>query len=170
MGYITELRKKVGREAIFMPGAGVFFIDPDGRALLQRRRDNGLWASTGGALELGETFEDAARREAYEELGLVPGALELMKIYSGESQHHVYPNGDEVYVIAAVHLCREWTGTLRVDESECLDARFFALDELPSADEIHPPDVPMFEDLRQWMARAADSKDAVGTHSHTAVR
>lgn len=151
MGYIMELRRKIGREPLFMPGGGVFFVDGDGRVLLQRRRDNGLWAGTGGALEPGETFEDAARREAYEELGLVPGRLELLNIYSGESQHYIYPNGDEVYVVAAVHLCRDWTGTLRVDEAECLDARFFTVEELPDVDEIHPPDIPMVADLRQWM-------------------
>ena len=67
MGYIMDLRALVGHRPLFMPGAGVFFIDGHNRALLQRRADNGLWAGTGGSMEPGETFEDTVRREAVEE-------------------------------------------------------------------------------------------------------
>lgn len=151
MGYIADIREKVGKDPIFMPGGGIFFIDEQGRALLQKRLDNGLWAGTGGALDLGETFEDAARREAYEELRLVPGSMTLLNTYSGESQHYTYPNGDEVYVIAAIYICEDYEGTLTIDPEECLDARFFTMDELPSDDALHPPDRPMVKDLREWM-------------------
>jgi 8-oxo-dGTP pyrophosphatase MutT (NUDIX family) len=37
-----------------------------GEILLKRRRDNGMWGIAGGAVELGESVEDAARRELYE--------------------------------------------------------------------------------------------------------
>ncbi len=83
-----------------MPGAGVFFIDAEGRALLQRRRDNGLWAGTGGALKMGETFEEAAKREAQEEMGLLPLHMAVLNVYSGQEQHYIYPNKDEVYVVS----------------------------------------------------------------------
>lgn len=38
--------------------------DSDGRVLLIRRTDNGLYAIPGDALEVGETLGDAVRREA----------------------------------------------------------------------------------------------------------
>jgi len=153
MGYILDLREHVGNAPLFMPGAGVFFIDAENRALLQRRRDNGLWAGTGGSMELGETFEDTVRREALEEVGLIPENLEMLNVYSGESQHYIYPNGHEVYVVAATFACTRYSGVLTVDPEECLDARFFALEAFPAEEEIHPPDLPMIRDLRRWMEK-----------------
>lgn len=153
MGYIMDLRGRVGSIPLFMPGAGVFFIDGDNRVLLQRRRDNGLWAGTGGSMEPGETFEQTACREAREELGLTPEELVPLGHYSGETQHYIYPNGDEVYVVAAVFTCRHFSGDLLVDQEECLEARYFSLDGFPREDEIHPPDRPMVHDLKAWMAQ-----------------
>ncbi len=46
----------------------------DGAVLLVKRRDEpsrGLWSPPGGSLELGETVEQAAAREALEETGIV---------------------------------------------------------------------------------------------------
>ncbi|MEM9595225.1 MAG: NUDIX domain-containing protein [Acidobacteriota bacterium] len=48
-------------------------VDPEGRLLLFRYVDEHrppFWATTGGELRPGETYEDAARREALEETGL----------------------------------------------------------------------------------------------------
>jgi ADP-ribose pyrophosphatase YjhB (NUDIX family) len=60
------------------PTARVLVLDPQGRVLLFRfefRQGplDGLvfWATPGGALEPGETFEEGARRELAEETGLV---------------------------------------------------------------------------------------------------
>ena len=83
-------------------------------------------------MEFGETFEDTVRREAVEEVGLFPEKLERLNVYSGEDQHYVYPNGHEVYVVAATFVCDQYIGTLTVDLEECLDARFFALQGFPS--------------------------------------
>ena len=159
MGYITDLRKSVGHIPLFMPGAGVFFVDRQNRALLQRRKDNGLWAGTGGAMELGETFEDTVRREAVEEMGLRPISLEPLAVYSGESQHYVYPNGDEVYVVAVAYVSTTFEGQLRIDPEECLDAHFFALSEFPADALIHPPDRPMIHDLRKWLEAREPAAD-----------
>jgi 8-oxo-dGTP diphosphatase len=51
----------------------LILLDSERRVLLFRhRRDNGetFWAPPGGGLESGETFEQAALREASEELGM----------------------------------------------------------------------------------------------------
>ena len=155
MGYITDIRRSVGHAPLFMPGSGVFFMDGEGRALLQRRQDNGLWAGTGGAMEFGETFEDTVRREAVEEVGLLPEMLERLNVYSGADMHHVYPNGDEVYVVSVIFICEKYSGTLAIDPEECLEARFFPLAELPDDSDIHPTDRPMVHDLAAWMKKRA---------------
>ena len=61
-------------------GVGVVFVR-DGRVFLARRHGShgeDTWASAGGHLELGESFEACARREALEELGLTVGDLRFL--------------------------------------------------------------------------------------------
>src|SRR6266576_6431348 len=49
--------------------AGIMFQAPDGSILMLRRTDSGSWAFPAGRVEDGETVEEAARREALEEVG-----------------------------------------------------------------------------------------------------
>jgi 8-oxo-dGTP pyrophosphatase MutT (NUDIX family) len=53
--------------------------------LLDHRRD-GQWGLIGGALELGESLEDCAKREVLEETGLVATNLQLIGTFSDPSR------------------------------------------------------------------------------------
>ena len=84
MGYILELRKQVGHRPLIMTCAGVLLLNEKRELLLQKRADNGLWGYPGGSMELGDSFEDCARREVQEETGLICGNLEHFMNVSGE--------------------------------------------------------------------------------------
>ena len=61
-------------------GVGVVFLR-EGKVFLARRRGShgeDTWASAGGHLEWGETLEECARREAFEELGVEVGDLQFL--------------------------------------------------------------------------------------------
>jgi ADP-ribose pyrophosphatase YjhB (NUDIX family) len=50
-----------------------------------------------GSMELGETFDDTAKRKLFEETGVRAARLKLMVVFSGEGMRYTYPDGDEVY-------------------------------------------------------------------------
>lgn len=129
-GYIRTMREIIGHKPLVICGASVIVIR-DGRLLLQKRADNGTWGYHGGCLEPGENPEEAARRELFEETGLKARSMQLFGTFSGPDQHFVYPNGDEVYVVDTVFLCREFDGEPRADHSEVADLKWFPIVKLP---------------------------------------
>ncbi|MBB6284738.1 NUDIX hydrolase [Geobacillus subterraneus] len=141
MGYIEELRKMVGTRPVILVGVGVAVIDDGGRILLQKRRD-GRWGVPGGLLELGESTEEAGRREVLEETGLKIGELELIDVFSGKKYFVQLPNGDQYYPVTVVYRTRDIRGgELKEDGEESLEVKFFPLHALPN-------DLsPLFQDL-----------------------
>lgn len=78
-------------------------IDAKGRVLLIRRGRppfQGQYALPGGFVDIGETVEDACRRELLEETGVKAGKLRLIGIYSDPARD---PRG---HTVAAAFLAR----------------------------------------------------------------
>jgi 8-oxo-dGTP pyrophosphatase MutT (NUDIX family) len=129
--YIMDLRQIVGHRPLLQVGASVIVVDSENRVLLQLRSDNHCWGYAGGSVELDEVVEDAAKRELFEETGLVAEKLDFFGIFSGEDMHYIYPNKDEVSIIDIVYVCTEYTGELQCQKGEVDDLKFFPIDEIP---------------------------------------
>ena len=130
-GYIMEMRKYVGHAPIMSCSCGVIIENAAGEILLQKRRDNGCWALIGGAMEMGETFEEAAKREVREESGLSLGKLEIFKLCSGRDCIIEYPNGDVTFGPGIIFLTKEYEGEIEGDPEEVIEHKFFKKTEIP---------------------------------------
>ncbi|QIZ10817.1 NUDIX domain-containing protein [Priestia megaterium] len=131
MGYIEDLRKIVGNRPLILVGAMVCVIDDQGKILLQKRPE-GIWGLPGGLLELGESVEEAGRREVFEETGVEIGQLQLVEIFSGKQYFRKLPNGDEFYPVTIAYVSKDIKkNTIKIDGKESIDAGFFPLHELP---------------------------------------
>ena len=131
MSYISDMRKKVGRDPIIYAGATILVFNEKGELLLNLRSDTGDWGIPGGGKELGETLEECAVRELKEETDLDTDALELLTVLSGRDYYFTYPNGDEVDCVIALYRVRNYSGRLSVNDGESTELRFFPLDGLP---------------------------------------
>lgn len=130
--YVKDMRKIIGHRPLMICGASVIVENEQGEILLQKREDDGTWAYAGGSIELYEEVEAAAKRELYEETGLIADELELLGVFSGKQMHHIYPNQDEASIVDTVFVCRRYHGELNAQPEEVLDLQWFPLDQLPS--------------------------------------
>ena len=134
MGYISDIRKYVGHMPVQHTAASVIVENEKGEILLQKRTDNGSWSYCGGAVEL------------FEETGLTAESLELFGVFSGEEQHYIYPNGDEVSTIDILYICRRYSGEMKCQPEEVEELRFFDIDHIP-----HNICPPVREPIRKYI-------------------
>ena len=122
----------VSKATQIRPGVAAILRDSNGRILLQRRSDNGLWGLPGGSVEIGESVRDAIVREVREETGLAVEVLRLIGVYSDPAIQIVrYADGNVVHYISTLFACRILGGTLETCE-ETLALEFFDPNDLPA--------------------------------------
>jgi len=148
--YVKSMRKYIGHECLLLAGSGVL-IYKNGRVLLQKRRDNGLWADHGGCVEIGESLEETAKRELFEETGLIANKLEFFNIYSGKDMLYTYPNGDKTYLIVTLWICEDYSGEIKMDSSEVADLKWFDINEMPK--DITPILKKAFDDFVRFIKK-----------------
>ena len=110
----------------------------EGRILLIRREDNGLWALPGGMAEVGETPSEAAVRELSEEANVKGRATRLLafvdsRLWRSRSKTHFY---HPVFLV-------EIEGQEPSPGPETTGVGFFAEDDLPPLSPGHDMAVPL---------------------------
>lgn len=131
MGYIQYLRQYVGHNPILTAGCGLLVFNENQEVLMELRTDYQSWGFPGGAMELGESFEETAKRELEEETGLIIDEMKLLEVMSGKDTYREYPNGDKLYDITAIFEVRRYHGKLKIRDFESKELRWFSLKEIP---------------------------------------
>ncbi|MDV3198049.1 MAG: NUDIX domain-containing protein [Vigna little leaf phytoplasma] len=133
MDYIKQIRKKIGSQPLFSPGVSIIVYE-NNKFLLQFRKDFQIWGLHGGSLELGETAQQAVRRELKEETNLDIVEMYFFNIYTGKKTKIIYPNGDIVYAIVMAFVVTKFKGTLCKQEKEINELKWFEEKEIPIKD------------------------------------
>ncbi|MGZ6987276.1 MAG: NUDIX hydrolase [Ilumatobacteraceae bacterium] len=130
----TVTRAEMRAKRLQHRSVGIVVLSSDGRLLIHRRSlDKDIWPgwwdiAAGGVVTAGETYEDAAKRELAEELGVADVDLH----YVGQSH---YVDDD----LAA--LCRGYRvvhdGPFTFDDGEIVEARWVTLAELQAMRATH---------------------------------
>ena len=130
MNYIGSLRSIIGTRPIIAPGSAIIVMNKENELLLQLRSDTNDWGIPGGGMELGDSFEDTAKKELYAETGLITNHLEILGVASGKEFYYKFPHGDEIYNATVIFKAGEISGNMKKDV-ESLELSYFSLDSLP---------------------------------------
>ena len=129
-------------------GVGAVIHDQQGHILLLKRSASldpsrstvGMWSNPGGEVDFGESIEQAAVREAQEELG-IQVALERV---IGHSDQILPRSGLHWHLVA--FLAHIEAGEPRICEPHKFDGlRWFAIDDLPDNCGFHHVILPLFQ-------------------------
>lgn len=157
---------KAGKDFIGL-GVGAIIHDGQGRILLMKRAASldpsrstvGMWSNPGGEVDFGETAEQAAIREAREELGVTV----TIERFIGFSDQILPQAGLHWHLIT--FLTRIASGEPGIREPDRFeDLRWFAVDELPANCGLHHVIIPLHQlgwisddEYRRRLASTAES-------------
>lgn len=125
------------KQGIDYIGVNCVFLchDGNGKILLHKRSkacrdEQGTWDCGGGAVEHGETFEKAVRRELQEEYRVSPKEIHY---FGTRDLIRKLPDGQISHWILNLHLVLVDPQAVEIGEPEKMEAiGWFALDDLPS--------------------------------------
>jgi len=106
---------------------GAAVVNDEGKLLLIQRADSGVWLYPTGWCDVGYSAPEVVVKEVLEETGIEVEVVRLIGVLDG-----LRLGASRVPLYSLVFFCRATGGTLKPHELECLDAGWFARDELPA--------------------------------------
>lgn len=131
ISYIKELRGLIGNRLLLLPSIAAVIHDTSGNLLLQEKASGEGWSLPAGAIEPGETPEEAVIREVMEETGLAVTPTGILGVFGGRDFRYTYPNGDQVEYTVTLFKCQVLEDHGAWTDSETRSLEYFARDVMP---------------------------------------
>ncbi len=130
--HLGQIRKLVGSQLLLVPGARCVIERSDGKILLQKRTDFGLWGIPGGNAEPGEDLVSVVKREVLEETGLSITDPQPFGFGCNPARETVeFPNGDTCQFFVLNFFTQSFSGELAMLDGESVALDWFDPNQLP---------------------------------------
>ena len=144
--YIKKIRKLIGHAPMLIPHAVVILFNEENKVLFEVRSDDGYFDFPGGSVDMGEEVIETAKRELYEETGLIADELELFDVYSGPITKYTYFNQDVIYGVDTFYVCRKYHGELKPQKEEVKSLMFLDVNGING--KLSPRNKKVIEDIK----------------------
>ncbi len=152
-----KMKSECHKKGLLHRCAGIIVINKEGKYLLQKRSPeksrfpNRLSTSAAGHLAVGETYEEGAKKELKEELGI---ECELKPIgkFEGREEHSDGRVDNELYML---YHCN-YDGEFKLQEEEVSYVKFFSIEEIKKMieedpDQFNPNAIRQFQHYVKWL-------------------
>ena len=144
--YIKRIRKLIGHAPMLIPHAVVILLDKDNKVLFEIRADDGYLDFPGGSVDMAEEVIETAKRELYEETGLIADELTLFDVYSGPITKYTYFNQDVIYGVDTFYVCRKYHGELKPQKEEVKSLMFLDVNDING--KLSPRNKKVIKDIK----------------------
>jgi 8-oxo-dGTP pyrophosphatase MutT (NUDIX family) len=136
--YLMELRGLIGSRLLLLPSVAAVIHDHAGNLLLQEKASGEGWSLPAGAIEPGETPQNAVIREVMEETGLTVTPTAILGVFGGKEFRYTYPNGDQVEYVVTLFRCQVLADQGSWADNETKSLRYFAREDMPPLASPYP--------------------------------
>jgi 8-oxo-dGTP pyrophosphatase MutT (NUDIX family) len=110
MGYLADMLRELSSDKnVIFVGTGVIVPNNQGKILMGCRTDNNTWCIPGGSLEIGESLEECAARELFEETGIKSNSKDMILNAAKVVPEPVIKNGRSIYIVSISFVIRDYS-------------------------------------------------------------
>lgn len=113
------------------PSVAAVIHNQNGQLLLQEKASGEGWSLPAGAIEPGETPQEAVIREVFEETGFPISVEKILGVFGGKDFRYTYPNGDEVEYVVTLFRCQIIGSQAKIIDAETKSIRYFSEADMP---------------------------------------
>lgn len=134
--YHRDVRQYIGKRTTVGVKAAVSVLNGDGEILLLKRQGKEEWGLPIGSMKPGESMEDTASRELWEETGLIADDMRLIDLLSGPQYCKKNAGGDEIYFVIGVYAAVGLRSAIDLHFESEISLKYYDLEKLPVMDTV----------------------------------